>query len=66
VPQGGRVFKNLTVRENLLMGGYILKDKNEKKGKIDEIYNLFPILKERRNQMAGTLSGDRFIASYCS
>lgn len=57
VPQGGRVFNNLTVRENLLMGGYILKNINQKTEKMKEVYKLFPILKDRINQMAGTLSG---------
>ncbi len=57
VPQGGRVFRDLTVRENLMMGGFILKDRDEKREKIKGVYRLFPILKERMNQLAGTLSG---------
>lgn len=55
--QGGRVFSNLTVRENLMMGGYTLRDSNEKKEKIKRVYRLFPILEERMNQSASTLSG---------
>jgi len=57
VPQGGRVFRDLTVRENLMMGGFILKDRDEKREKIKGVYRLFPILEERMNQLAGTLSG---------
>jgi len=57
VPQGGRVFRNLTVDENLIMGGHILNDKNEKREKLETVNGLFPILGERKRQLASTLSG---------
>lgn len=57
VPEGRRVFANLTVYENLRMGGYTRKDKTEIEQSIENIYKRFPRLKERKNQMAGTLSG---------
>ena len=57
VPEGRRVFQELTVYENLLMGGYTQKDSKEIKDTIGEIYNRFERLKERRDQIAGTLSG---------
>lgn len=55
VPEGRRVFANLTVLENLKIGGYLRKDKLE--SDIEWVYTLFPRLKERSWQMAGTLSG---------
>jgi len=57
VPEGREVFEELTIRENLLMGAYIRKDKNEIDQDFDRVFNYFPILKERVNQWAGTLSG---------
>jgi branched-chain amino acid transport system ATP-binding protein len=57
VPEGREVFKELTVKENLLMGAYVRKDKSGIKQDIERIYNNFPILKNRENQWAGTLSG---------
>ncbi len=57
VPEGRRIFQELTVYENLLMGAYIEKSNAVKKKKIDEIYQRFPRLEERKNQIAGTLSG---------
>lgn len=57
VPEGREVFKELTVRENLLMGAYVRKDKSGIKEDIERIYKNFPILKDRENQWAGTLSG---------
>ncbi|MBR5137694.1 MAG: ABC transporter ATP-binding protein [Clostridia bacterium] len=57
VPEGRRVFQELTVYENLLMGAYIKKDPKEVKASIEEIYDRFPRLGERKNQIAGTLSG---------
>lgn len=57
VPEGRRVFPELTVYENLQMGAYTRKDKENLKGDLSEIYRRFPRLKERRNQLAGTLSG---------
>jgi len=57
VPEGREVFKELTVKENLLMGAYVRKDKSGIKEDIERIYKNFPILKDRENQWAGTLSG---------
>ena len=57
VPEGRRVFANQTVEENLKLGAYSLKDKAEIAKGLDNAYDLFPRLKERRNQLAGTLSG---------
>lgn len=57
VPEGRRVFAQLSVYENLRMGAYTRKDKEEFKKTLEMIYQKFPRLKERRNQLAGTLSG---------
>ena len=57
VPEGRQVFGNLTVSENLRMGAFILKDKVEYTRRLDEVFTLFPRLKERIRQQAGTLSG---------
>ncbi|PRR77076.1 High-affinity branched-chain amino acid transport ATP-binding protein LivF [Clostridium liquoris] len=57
VPEGRRVFGNMTVMENLEMGAFIRKDKSEIKEDYEKIFQSFARLKERRNQMAGTLSG---------
>ena len=57
VPEGRRVFTNLTVRENLKVGAYLRKDKAEIDKDLDWVYSLFPRLKERDWQLAGTLSG---------
>ncbi len=57
VPEGREVFKELTVKENLLMGAYVRKDKSGIREDIERIYKNFPILKDRENQWAGTLSG---------
>jgi len=57
VPEGRRVFANLTVLQNLKMGAYTRKDKNEIEQTLETVYTRFPRLKERQNQMAGTLSG---------
>ncbi|MBO4902673.1 MAG: ABC transporter ATP-binding protein [Lachnospiraceae bacterium] len=57
VPEGRRVFANLTVLQNLKMGAYTRKDKAEIEASLENVYNRFPRLKERQNQMAGTLSG---------
>jgi branched-chain amino acid transport system ATP-binding protein len=56
-PEGRRVFPELTVTENLEMGAYLLRSQREVKERIDRLYKSFPILKERHNQLAGTLSG---------
>ena len=57
VPEGRRVFANLTVLQNLKMGAYTRKDKTEIEQTLDSIYKRFPRLMERQNQLAGTLSG---------
>lgn len=57
VPQERALFPKMTVRENLRMGGYSLDDKSKLEKSIDEIEERFPILKERRDQHAGTMSG---------
>lgn len=57
VPEGRRIFANLTVLENLYMGAYARNNKVEINKDIDEMYGLFPRLKERLWQVAGTLSG---------
>ena len=57
VPEGRRIFQELTVYENLLMGAFSMKDKSGFKDDIDSVYTRFPRLAERRNQIAGTLSG---------
>jgi len=57
VPEGRRVFANMTVEENLYLGAYLRKDKKEIKEDLDKVFTLFPILHERRNQLSGTLSG---------
>lgn len=57
VPEGRRVFANLSVLQNLKMGAFTRKDKNEMEETLERIYKRFPRLKERENQMAGTLSG---------
>ena len=56
-PEGRRVFPNLTVKENLKIGAYLRKDKDEIENGIKDIYRRFPRLKEREWQLAGTLSG---------
>ena len=55
-PEGRRIFQHMTVRENLEMGGYS-RPKNEIEDSIEEVFQRFPRLKERRKQIAGTLSG---------
>ncbi|MCQ2241213.1 MAG: ABC transporter ATP-binding protein [Treponema sp.] len=57
VPEGRRVFANMSVKENIEMGAYLRKDKEEIKKDMEWCYELFPRLKERLAQMAGTLSG---------
>jgi branched-chain amino acid transport system ATP-binding protein len=57
VPEGRRMFSRLTVVENLRMGGFILDKKTDVQAGIDRAYEMFPRLKDRRNQLAGTLSG---------
>ena len=57
VPERRRLYANLTVRENLQMGAYLRKDKVQIQKDLDYIYSLFPIIRERLKQYAGTLSG---------
>lgn len=57
VPEGRRVFAQLSVYENLIMGAYTRKDKEEIQETLEKVYKRFPRLQERRNQLAGTLSG---------
>ena len=57
VPEGKRLFPNLTVWENLVMGGYIIKNEKKLRDRIEWVETLFPILRERRNQPARQLSG---------
>ncbi len=57
VPEGRRIFQELSVYENLLMGAYIMKNQSQFKRDLENIFTRFPRLAERRNQVAGTLSG---------
>jgi branched-chain amino acid transport system ATP-binding protein len=57
VPEGRRLFPRLTVQRNLELGAYTRDDDKEIESSIEHIYSLFPILKERRHQQAGTMSG---------
>ncbi|MBQ9519381.1 MAG: ABC transporter ATP-binding protein [Firmicutes bacterium] len=57
VPEGRRIFQELTVYENLMLGAYTRKDKKEISASLKKIYKRFPRLEERKTQIAGTLSG---------
>ena len=57
VPEGRRVFASLTVLENLKLGAYTRKDKEEINASLEMVYKRFPRLEERKSQLAGTLSG---------
>jgi branched-chain amino acid transport system ATP-binding protein len=57
VPQGHSSFPAMSIHENLLMGAYTLKDKTERARRLEEVYSMFDLLKERRNSKAGNLSG---------
>ncbi len=57
VPENRRLFKRMTVRENLEMGAYLRNDQDEIEGDLERIFELFPRVKERLNQRSGTLSG---------
>jgi len=57
IPQGRRVFTHLTVEENLEIGGFTVRNKNELKRRIEEVMEIFPILKQKRKAKSGALSG---------
>ncbi len=57
VPEGRRIFSRLSVKENLEMGAYTVKDKALAEKNLREVYDLFPVLAERQSQQGGTLSG---------
>ena len=57
VPEGRRIFQELTVYENLMMGAYTIRDQQQFKADLEATFTRFPRLAERRNQIAGTLSG---------
>lgn len=57
VPEGRQLFGKLSVRENLMMGAYVLKDEAAKRDALDQVFTLFPRLKERESQAAETFSG---------
>jgi len=57
VPEGRRLFPEMTVLENLELGSFMTEAKRRRNETLDWVYNIFPRLKERRNQLAGTLSG---------
>lgn len=57
VPEGRRIFQELSVYENLMMGAYTVRDQQQFKADLESVFDRFPRLAERRNQVAGTLSG---------
>ena len=57
VPEGRRIFKGMTIRENLELGSFTLKDEGKRKARMNHVYELFPVLHERRNRDAAMLSG---------
>ncbi|HZK55242.1 MAG TPA: ABC transporter ATP-binding protein [Desulfosporosinus sp.] len=57
VPEGRRIFKDLSVKENLELGGFTLKDEAQRRKGIEHVFEVFPRLKERQRQSGGTLSG---------
>lgn len=57
VPEGRRIFPTITVKENLILGAYVVKDGRKIKASMERVFTLFPALKERQNQLGGTLSG---------
>lgn len=57
VPEGRRIFPTITVKENLILGAYIVKNKKKIGRNMEQVFHLFPILEERQNQLGGTLSG---------
>jgi branched-chain amino acid transport system ATP-binding protein len=57
VPEGRKLFPEMTVRENLLLGGYAPRARAERPRRLDDVLGIFPILRDRQSQIAGTLSG---------
>jgi len=57
IPEGRQLFDHMTVTDNLLMGAYVRRDKSGIQAALDQVYSLFPILRDRRGQFAGSLSG---------
>ncbi|WP_088186519.1 ABC transporter ATP-binding protein [Desulfosporosinus sp. FKA] len=57
VPEGRRIFKDLSVKENLELGGFTLKDESLRRKRIEHVFEMFPRLKDRQKQIGGTLSG---------
>ena len=57
IPEGRRLFAGMTVRDNLLMGAYLQRDRRQILQDLDRVFALFPVLHERQRQLAGTLSG---------
>jgi len=57
VPEGRRIFPHMSIRENLRLGAFLRPDKESIEASMEKMYALFPILKDRHNQMGGTLSG---------
>ncbi|WP_457554703.1 ABC transporter ATP-binding protein [Candidatus Pyrohabitans sp.] len=57
VPEGREIFPKMTVQDNLLLGAYTVKDRHEIEERLTRVYDIFPKLKERERQLAGTLSG---------
>ena len=57
VPEGGRIFRSMTVRENLEMGAFLVKDRKEISKRMERVFDIFPRLAERQKQLAMTLSG---------
>jgi branched-chain amino acid transport system ATP-binding protein len=56
-PEGRKLFPGLSIQENLMTGAYVIKDKNRVKQNLEAVYQMFPILADRKKQSAGTLSG---------
>ncbi|WP_028585876.1 ABC transporter ATP-binding protein [Desulfogranum mediterraneum] len=57
VPEGRRIFKGMTIKENLELGSFTLKDESERRRRMEHVYELFPVLHERRQRDAALLSG---------
>jgi branched-chain amino acid transport system ATP-binding protein len=57
VPEGRKIFPAITVRENLLLGAYVLKDKKRIQRNMERVFEIFPVMRERKHQPGGTLSG---------